>query len=195
MQGDVSMTEPARAPSSETDATPTVGEVNQASRADSLARRHQTEIWRYARFLGASDPQAEDITQETFLAVLRKPPLSNEPAAVRAYLRTIARNLYLVLLRKASRQSEFDLDAAEQMWAETHPRDGGDERLSALDDCLAALDGRAKQAIDLAYRENQSRTAIAAKLEMTEDGIKSLLRRTRDVLRQCVERKVAGEMP
>jgi RNA polymerase sigma-70 factor (ECF subfamily) len=192
MPGDVSMTEPAHEVHAETGAALTVDEAAQANRADSLVRRHQAEIWRYARFLGASDPQAEDITQETFLAVLRKPPLSNEPAAVRAYLRTIARNLYLVLLRKSSRQSEFDLDAAEQMWAETHPRDGGDERLSALDDCLAALDGRAKQAIDLAYRENQSRSAIAVKLEMTEDGIKSLLRRTRDVLRQCVERKVSG---
>lgn len=193
MPGDVNMTEPAHDAHSEADAAPNVGAAVQASRADSLVRRHQAEIWRYARFLGASDPQAEDITQETFLAVLRKPPLSNEPVAVRAYLRTIARNLYLVLLRKSSRQSEFDLDAAEQMWAETHPRDGGDERLSALDDCLAALDGRAKQAIDLAYRENQSRSAIAVKLEMTEDGIKSLLRRTRDVLRQCVERRIGGE--
>ncbi len=167
-------------------------ELHEPLSGDSLVRRHQAEIWRYARFLGATDPQAEDITQETFLAALKQPPKSSELPAVRAYLRTIARNVYLVLLRRSSRQSEFDLDAAEQIWAETHPRDGGDDRLSALDDCLAALDGRAKQVIDLAYRENQSRSAIAAKLEMTEDGIKSLLRRTRDVLRQCVERKVAG---
>ena len=83
-----------------------------------------------------------------------------------------------------------DLDAAEQIWAETHPRDGGNERLSALDDCLAQLEGRAKQAIDLSYRENNSRAAIATKLEMTEDGIKSLLRRTREILRQCIERKL-----
>lgn len=161
----------------------------------SLVARHQAEIWRYVRFLGCDDAQADDVVQETFLAVLKKPPSCREPAAVRAYLRMIARNALLASFRKTNRQAEFDLDAAERIWAETHPRDGGEERLSALDDCLGQLDGRAKQAIDLAYRENQSRADIAAKLDMSEDGVKSLLRRTRDVLRQCVERKInaAGE--
>lgn len=161
----------------------------------SLVGRHQAEIWRYVRFLGTSDAQADDVVQETFLAVLKKPPGCREPAAIRAYLRMIARNAFLASLRMTNRQTEFDLDAAEQIWAEAHPRDGGEERLSALDDCLGQLDGRAKRAIDLAYRENQSRADIAAKLDMSEDGVKSLLRRTRDVLRQCVERKInaAGE--
>ncbi|MEX2186908.1 MAG: sigma-70 family RNA polymerase sigma factor [Pirellulales bacterium] len=156
----------------------------------SLARRHQAEIWRYLRFLGCDHGQAEDVTQETFLAVLKKPPDCRDAAAVRAYLRTVARNTFLALLRKTRREAEFDLDAAEQIWADTHPRDGGDERLAALDDCLAALEGRARQAIDLAYRESKSRGDIAAALDMSEDGVKSLLRRTRDVLRQCVDRKV-----
>lgn len=178
------------------DASPPIVPLDLPSLAlPSLVGRHQAEIWRYVRFLGAGDAQADDVVQDTFLAVLKKPPSCREPAAVRAYLRMIARNAFLASLRKTNRQAEFDLDAAEQIWAQTHPRDGGEERLSALDDCLGQLDGRAKQAIDLAYRENQSRADIAAKLEMSDDGVKSLLRRTRDVLRQCVERKInaAGE--
>ncbi len=158
----------------------------------SLVRRHQSEIWRYLRFLGCQDAQADDVTQETFLAVLKKPPTSRDLAAVRAYLRSVARNTFLALLRKTSREAEFDLDAAERIWAESHPRDGGDQRLAALDDCLDQLEGRARQAIYLAYRDTKSRSDIAATLEMSEDGVKSLLRRTRDVLRQCVERKVSG---
>jgi DNA-directed RNA polymerase specialized sigma24 family protein len=54
---------------------------------------------------------------------------------------------------------------------------------------LQEIDGRARQAIDQAYRDRLSRTEIAQNLEMTPDGVKSLLRRTREVLRQCIERK------
>jgi RNA polymerase sigma-70 factor (ECF subfamily) len=157
-----------------------------------LLRTHHKEIWRYLRFLGCEDALADDLVQETFLAALKKPPTASDIAAARAYLRTIARNQYLAHLRKSNRQTEFDVDAAEQIWAETHPRDGGEERLSALDDCLGQLEGRAKRAIDLTYRENHSRADIAKRLDMSEDGIKSLLRRTRDALRQCVERKLAA---
>lgn len=184
-----SETEPSAAKPSSPDMLD--GQIDATVDGASLARRHQAEIWRYLRFLGCDDAQAEDVTQETFLAVLRKPPDSSDAAAVRAYLRSVARNTFLALLRRTSREAEFDLDAAEAVWAETHPRDGGDERLAALDDCLATLEGRARQAIDLAYRESRSRADIAAVLEMTEDGVKSLLRRTRDVLRQCVERKLS----
>lgn len=159
----------------------------------SLARRHQAEVWRYLRFLGCDDAQADDVTQETFLAVLKRPPDVRDVPAVRAYLRTVARNAFLTLLRRTSREVEFDLEVAEQLWAEAHPRDGGDERLAALDDCLAALEGRARQAIDLAYQQSRSRAEIAAALDITEDGVKSLLRRTRDVLRQCVERKLNAD--
>jgi RNA polymerase sigma-70 factor, ECF subfamily len=162
-----------------------------------LLRSHHKEIWRYLRFLGCEDALADDLVQETFLAVLKKPPTSPDAAAVRAYLRTIARNQYLAHLRESNRQTkvdvaELEVEAAEEVWSAAHPRDGGEERLSALDDCLGQLEGRAKQAIDLTYRENHSRADIATKLDMSEDGIKSLLRRTRDALRQCVERKLAA---
>jgi RNA polymerase sigma factor (sigma-70 family) len=69
---------------------------------------------------------------------------------------------------------------------------GGNAYLDALGECLEKLEGRAKQVVDLHYREQHGRAEIAARLEMTADGVKSLLRRTRDVLRQCVEAKVKG---
>ena len=52
------------------------------------------------------------------------------------------------------------------------------------------LEGRARQAIDLHYRERAGRDAIADALDMQPDGVKTLLRRTRQVLRECVERKI-----
>ena len=65
--------------------------------------------------------------------------------------------------------------------------------LDALRDCLEQLEGRSRAAIDLQYREHASREAIATRLEMQPDGVKTLLRRTRHVLRECVERKLKND--
>ena len=62
--------------------------------------------------------------------------------------------------------------------------------LDALRECVEQLEGRCRQAIDLHYRDGAGREAIAERLEMKPDGVKTLLRRTRQVLRECVERKL-----
>ena len=38
-----------------------------------LVQQHQAEVWRYLRFLGATAELADDLTQETFLQLLRAP--------------------------------------------------------------------------------------------------------------------------
>ena len=40
------------------------------------------------------------------------------------------------------------------------------------------------------YDEDRSREEIAARLDLTADGVKTLLRRARASLRDCVERKI-----
>ena len=40
--------------------------------AAQLIREHQAGVWRYLRVLGCSRELAEDLTQETFLAVLEQ---------------------------------------------------------------------------------------------------------------------------
>ena len=71
--------------------------------------------------------------------------------------------------------------------------DDGDTWIESLRECVERLSGRGREAIDLNYREELSREEIAQRLAMTPDGVKTLLRRTRAVLRQCVERKVRAE--
>jgi len=160
-----------------------------------LVSAHQAGIWRYLRFLGADETEADDLTQETFLAVLRQPFEDRGPPATSSYLRTVARNLFLMAVRKSGRDPALrgpalaDLDLAEEVWAK-RASDGGNAYLDALGDCLQALAGRAREAVEMQYRDERSRGEIALALEMTEDGIKTLLRRTRETLRRCVERKL-----
>ena len=112
-----------------------------------------------------------------------------KPATV-VYLRAVARNLFLMSLRRAKRQAIVqNLEVIEEVWQQ-YAADDGEAYREAMRDCVETLTGRAREAIDLFYRDQRSRVEIARELEMTEDGVKSLLRRTREILRKCVEGKV-----
>ena len=155
-----------------------------------LVQAHQAGIWRYLRYLGATDSAAEDLAQETFIEMVSRPFEQRSHHETASYLRTIARHQFLRARRREGRSVSLDeVEIAEEIWNRL-ASDGGDELLDALDDCLEHINGRARKAIDLHYREESSREEIARQLEMKPDGVKTLLRRARATLRECVERRV-----
>ena len=174
-----------------------------------LVRTHQAEVWRYVRFLGASAELADDLVQDAFLQLLRTSFVERSPAATAGWLRTVVRNLYV----KSFRRPPFavaELDSIEAAWtgftadgevdaaalgevAGDRGNDGGGSALARLRRCLEQLTGRARQVVRWHYEERRSRTDIGARLGIGEDGVKSLLRRTRASLRACVERRRGQE--
>ena len=161
----------------------------------SLVVHHQASIWRYLRYLGADCTEAADLTQETFLAFARAKFAERDGRQTAGYLRTVARNQLLALRRKQNREiSTVELEAADSVWAVAAGPSGDlAGYLDALRECVEQLDDRCRQAIDLHYRDGLGREAIAERLEMKPDGVKTLLRRTRQSLRECVERKLNRE--
>ena len=156
----------------------------------SLIRDHQASIWRYLRFLGSDEELAADLVQETFLAVWNKPFEDRGFGSSRAYLRTVSRNLFLMRKRRdESRPAHVGLEAAETEWAQ-HDEDDGEGYREALRDCLKNISARARAALDLFYRDRRSRTDVAVELGMAPAGVKTLMRRTREALRSCIEKKV-----
>jgi RNA polymerase sigma-70 factor (ECF subfamily) len=158
---------------------------------EELVRRHQADVWRYLRYLGCDAVEAEDLTQETFLAVLRSPFEQRSPVETAAYLRRVARNQLLMLRRRQGREPALaELTAAENVWAGVIIEGRFDPYLAALEECLkSVIAPRAREAVAMHYSDGASREAIATALKMTTDGVKTLLRRTRAALRECIERK------
>lgn len=156
-----------------------------------LISRYQAGIWRYLRFLGADRTEADDLVQETFLAVLRGNFHQRSDSQTAAYLRKVARNqLFAARRRQGKEINTVEMSAAESIWVDVAAADGLEDYLLALRECLKHVNGRAEEAINLIYRQGRKRTDVAAQLEMKPEGIKTLLRRTRETLRDCVERKV-----
>lgn len=153
-----------------------------------LMEAHQTGVWRYLRALGADPSLADDLTQETFLAALRNPPELRSDAETAGWLRTVARNFFLKACRKRGRTVAVeDVEVLDRDWGSLVRDDAGDLLIEALKRCLEALDDKPRKMLDLRYRDENARVDIAGLLGMTDDGVKTLMRRTKARLRKCVE--------
>lgn len=155
-----------------------------------LVKAHHAMVWRYLRLLGCEPALAEDLTQETFLALLRKPLAGVAAESIGAYLRSMARNRFLDAMRKQRKVVSIDLAESEQLWLVAFESEGEMSWSEALDECLQLLDGRPRQVLDLRYRDQLPIRTVADKLDMKESGVKTLLGRIKGRLRQCIERKV-----
>lgn len=139
------------------------------------------------RMLG-SKPAAEDAAQETFLRLWRhaanwKP----QGAKFETWLYRVAMNICLDQLRKRKREAPEDA-APEQ----ADPADRQDqaiflrERRFAIDDALARLPERQRQAITLCHYQELSNIEAAEIMEISVDALESLLARGRRALKESL---------
>ena len=154
-----------------------------------LVLRHQNGVWRYLRVLGCDATTADDLTQETFLRVLRRNNLvQHSDEATSEYLRGTAYNLLISNHRKLGRmqvtESTTLLDESWQRWAGKDLT--GDEAVDALRECLEQLTDRAREALRMRFVQNVPRVEIGAALGITDHGARNLMQRAKSQLRDCV---------
>jgi RNA polymerase sigma-70 factor (ECF subfamily) len=155
-----------------------------------LVARHQRGVAAYLGSLGCDGASVDDLVQETFLTLLSARFEPRSTAASAAFLRRIARNLFLKSLRRAGREIP-DLSAVETAWiALDEDSDAGESYLAAVRRCLAALSDRAREVLALRYRDGLDGAAIAERLALSLGGVKSILLRAKASLRGCIERTV-----
>ncbi|MCC6149963.1 MAG: RNA polymerase sigma factor [Planctomycetes bacterium] len=158
---------------------------------ESLVRAHQTGIWRYLRALGCSAAEAEDLTQETFLEVLRRPFEQRNEKSSAAYLRLVARHQMLMVRRKGGREVGLaEVEGIDAEWNEYAGDDGGGLKVEALKECLKGLDERERRALELRYKDEIPREEIGRALDLSDGGVKNLMERARDKLKRCMERRL-----
>jgi RNA polymerase sigma-70 factor, ECF subfamily len=156
-----------------------------------LVRAHQDAVWRWLRVLGARADEADDLTQEVFAQLLATPLADQGPAALRVWLRTTARNLFLAHCRRAQRSPlAVDPEALEQAWAGYERDDDGNGYRAALRACLATLPARQRELLELQVHDRADLPQLAAAAGLALEGAKSLLRRLKQALRDCVRRRL-----
>lgn len=128
-----------------------------------LIARHQKGIWRYLRMLGCDSSTADDLTQETFLRVLRRDNfVQHSDAATSSYLRRTAYNLLVSMHRKQRKvQTLCEPGLLDEIWDRWAGKDlSGDTAVESLRNCLAALTQRAQTALRMRFAEQASRVEI-----------------------------------
>ena len=131
-----------------------------------LYERHARDVYRFALYLSGDRAIAEDVTSETFVRVWTA-PARVELATVRAYLLTIARNLYLQGLRRQRRRTEMPEEVPDPA---PGPHDEAADR-EEMEAVMAALLMRAEDG--LSYAE------IAAALGVSKAAAKVKVHRAR----------------
>lgn len=156
-----------------------------------LIRDHQAAIWRYLRFLGCEPGDADDLTQETFLAVVDRPVHRFGEGGARAYLRTVARRFFLKLnIDRRRTTAALDVTLADQAYDWYRGEDDGATALAALQACLQTLSDPGRRALTHRYADGLERGAIAERMGLSTHGVKSLLQRSYAKLRACMERRL-----
>jgi RNA polymerase sigma-70 factor (ECF subfamily) len=151
----------------------------------SLFERYSPDVYRFALYLSGNPSLAEEITQETFVRVWVTPG-EVCGGTVKAYLLTIARNLYLAERKRAARQVALDGDLPD-------PKPGPEAtagarlELNAVFKALQALPEVDRTALLMHAQDGLSYAAIALALGLSTAAVKVRVHRARIKLRRiCV---------
>jgi RNA polymerase sigma-70 factor (ECF subfamily) len=164
-----------------------------------LYERHRTPVFRFACRMLGSPSQAEDVAQECFLSVLRRPEAFRaERASLRTYLCAIARHLALKQLRKRGQETVVDEPPVDAEGA-SRP-DPGDPLQTVIDEeaadavrlAVEALPPLQREAVVLFEYQEMSLADIATVCEVDVGTVKSRLHRARERLKRTLAPFLAG---
>ncbi|HKQ61806.1 MAG TPA: RNA polymerase sigma factor [Candidatus Polarisedimenticolaceae bacterium] len=150
------------------------------SAAEVFHRQH-LPVFRWLRRMTGSQEQAEDLTQEVFLRVVRT-ITELPPDREAAWVFTIARNLWLNRRRdRARRPVEITLAGAASAQVPARSMEAID-----LGAALAALDETDRETFLLRELGGLGYAEIAAVCELSPDGVRSRIYRARCALRESL---------
>jgi len=165
-----------------------------ASRGDELAFRllyeaHRTPIYRFACRMLGGDGAAEDVTQECFMSVLRRPEAFDPSrAALRTYLCGIARNLAFKHLRKRGQETTVDDPAEDLAVPDKDPlRQAIDAEIGdAVRRAVSDLPPLQREVVVLFEYEGLTLAETASVCGIDVGAVKSRLHRARERLRRSL---------
>lgn len=153
--------------------------------AEQLVKVHGDAVYRLAYARTGSREDAEDVTQETFLRLVRAAPEFRDEEHCRAWLLRVAMNCAVDLQRSAWRRRTRPLEEAKHIAAPEKPEYG-------ILETVLSLPERYREVVHLYYYEELSVAEIAAVMGKREGTINTRLCRARAMLRAAFENTEGG---
>jgi RNA polymerase sigma-70 factor, ECF subfamily len=151
--------------------------------------QHHAAVYRYAYRLAGNQPDAEDLTQQTFLVAQQRLDQVKDADRVLGWLFSVLRNCFLKTCRhdRALSQDGVEVDMAQV--PEPMPHDEIDQ--AELQLALDALPDEFRMVVLMFYFEECSYQEIADRLEIPIGTVMSRLARAKGHLRRWLTRRAA----
>lgn len=158
-----------------------------------LVKKYQKQIHMYAWRKTKDFHIAEDITQETFLQVSQKLETLQDPTQFKRWLYQIANHLCIAWFRKNQVYAEsfnethiweIETGAYSRYVAAEHAKMTAETQRDLVENLLAKLNEKDRKVITLHYFENMTSSEISEFVGVSENTIKSRLRRARQRLKK-----------
>lgn len=168
---------------------------------EEVIREHAPKVYTLARRILGSDADAEDVTQDVLMTVVRKLPTFRGDAAIGTWLHRVTVNAALAYRRKRARRSEHQVGAEplENLPEADMPR--GDmrpwtaapdanllnsETRRLIEEAIGRLPEIYRDVYVLADVEGLPNAEIADMLDLQVPAVKSRLHRARLLMRQAL---------
>lgn len=167
------------------------------SRLEEAVRQHARFVYQIAYAVLRNQQDAEDATQETFVRVLRYRPQLDEVQDTRAWLARIA---WRVAVARKKNTVEISLDEAAEVVLKLYTAGAEVEKIASdkqllmlLEQLIATLPKKLREAMVLSLDEDLSLVEIGKILDIPESSVRTRLFRARQLLRQKLSSLLGGK--
>jgi RNA polymerase sigma-70 factor (ECF subfamily) len=166
--------------------------------AEQVYHDYAPRVYNMARRMVASDVDAEDVTQDVLLQVVRKLPSFRGESAFPTWLHRVTVNAALTHRRRHAVRHERGLagthEAAGEVLAEGGPDDQAlyRELCQLIDGAIDSLPSAYRAVFELADVEGLPNAEVAQRLRMSLPAVKSRLHRARGMMRDALAPHFSG---
>jgi len=146
-----------------------------------LVQRWQKRLWKYAYNMTGDTEVAWDITQESWLGIIKGLRKLHDPASFKAWAYRITTNKSIDWIRKNRIATKVGLDEVQD-----HQHEG--EKDVGLKQLLEKLDVKKKAVLNLRYFEQLTIPEIGIALKIPKGTVKSRLHNARKELKELYQR-------
>jgi RNA polymerase sigma factor (sigma-70 family) len=148
--------------------------------------RYAARIHRFiANALGGDPRDAEDLLQETFIALAEALPFFRGDSSLFTFACAIAHRKVQSFIRRNARRARIALAAPHD--PEGDASDASPQERRAIADAMARLQPDHREVLMLKYVEDMSLAEIAGVMRLTQHAVESRLARARRALRAILE--------
>ena len=154
-----------------------------AKAMEMLVSRWQKRLWKYAYNMTGDAEAAWDITQESWLGIIKGMRKLHDPARFKAWAYRITTNKSIDWIRKNRIAKKDGLDEIQD-----HQHD--EEKDAGLKELLEKLDVKKRAVLNLYYFEQLSIPEIGIALKIPKGTVKSRLHNARKELKELYQKHV-----